>query len=73
MYTSVLLFYGKVFIHDVDSHKAYKRGKAIERQDRLGVYLPGEWYTNADHIQPTYCCCYRNNTVALCFTGDLLL
>ena len=27
----------KVFVNDVESHEAYKRGKAVDRQDKVGV------------------------------------
>jgi len=30
----------KVFVHDIESHEAYRRGKAVERQDRGGTAGP---------------------------------
>ena len=30
----------KVFVHDIEAHEAYRRGKAVERQDRTGSVGP---------------------------------
>ncbi len=38
-----------MFVHDIRNHEAYKRGKAIERQDRLRLHLDGV-ITSCNHV-----------------------